>query len=60
MRRTIIALIAVASLSLAGLTLIAHGPGSATYGLSAASSTTDILGLTRAARDLPEQSYPAH
>jgi hypothetical protein len=60
MRRTLIALIAVVSFGLAGALLAGPRLGSGAQRLSAANATVDILGLTRSARDLAEQSYPAH
>ena len=59
MRKALVALTAVAALTLAGALIAAPritGNGhqaSAVLGL-------DIFGITQRARDLPEQTYPSH
>jgi hypothetical protein len=60
MRKTLIALIAVVSFGLAGALLAGPRLESDAQRLSTANATIDILGLTGSARDLAEQSYPAH
>jgi len=60
MRRTLVTLIAVVSFGLAGALLAGPRPESDAQRPSGANAAIDILGLTGSARDLAEQSYPAH
>ena len=60
MRKTLLTLIAVVSFGLAGALLAGSRLESGAQRLSTANATIDILGLTGSARDLAEQSYPAH
>ena len=58
MRKVLVALVAIVTLALAGALVPARN---ITNGhLASAAMDFDILGLTQRARDLPEQSYPAH
>ncbi len=58
-KKALIALIAVVSLAFAGVLFAA--PKATDVGHHAfASSGIDIFHITRQARDLPDQSYPAH
>jgi hypothetical protein len=59
MRKTLIAVIAVVSLAFAGVLFAAPKTAHVGHHASAASGI-DIVDITRAARDLPDQSYPAH
>lgn len=59
MRKSLIAIIAVVSLAFAGVLFAAPKAGQTGHH-AAASGGIDIFSITRAARDLPEQSYPAH
>ena len=58
MRKVLVALIAVVTLALAGILIAA--PKATNNGHRASVTGLDIFGLTQRARDLPEQSYPAH
>ena len=59
MRKVLVASVAIVTLALAGVLVAA--PKLTTNGHRAtAAMGLDILGLTQRARDLPEQSYPAH
>ena len=60
MRKALIALIATVALALAGVLIAAPNVTSSAHHASTASSGFDIFSLTRKAKDLPEQSYPAH
>lgn len=60
MRKALIAFIAVVSLAFAGVLVAAPKATNATQDAVAASAGIDILSLTRNARNLPEQSYPAY
>ena len=59
MRKALVALFAVGILALTGVLVAAP---TSTNGAHQASLVPelDILGMTLRARDLPEQSYPAH
>ena len=59
MRKALIALIATVSLALAAVLIAAPKVTSSAHHASA-SSGIDIFSLTGKAKDLPEQSYPAH
>ena len=59
MRKVLVASVAVATLVLAGA-LVAAPKFTSNGHLATAAMGLDILGLTQRARDLPEQSYPAH
>jgi hypothetical protein len=60
MRKSLIALIAVVSLAFAGVLFAAPKAGHNGHNASAASGGIDIFSITRNARNLPDQSYPAH
>lgn len=60
MRKALIAFIAVVALAFAGVLVAAPNAKNGTQDTAAASTGIDILSLTRNARNLPEQSYPAH
>jgi hypothetical protein len=59
MRNALVALVAVVSLALAG-GLVAAPKKMTTAQQASAGISLDIFNLTQRARDLPEQSYPAH
>jgi len=59
MRKVLVALVAIVGLALAGALVTAPKNTNSTHQASAASGL-DIVGFTQRARDLPEQSYPAH
>ena len=59
MRKVLVALIAIVSLTLAGGLVAAPKFFNGGHQASAVSGI-DIFSLTKRARDLPEQSYPAH
>ena len=59
MRKVLVALVAIVTLALAGALVAAPKITNNGHRASAAMGL-DILGLTQRARDLPEQSYPAH
>ena len=59
MRKVLVASVAIATLALAGALVAAPKITNNGHRASAAMGL-DILGLTQRARDLPEQSYPAH
>jgi hypothetical protein len=56
--RKVLVLVVITSLGLAGVLIAAPKPSNG-YRASVATGL-DILGITQEARDLPEQSYPAH
>ena len=59
MRKVLVALVAIGVLAVAGVLVAA--PKSASNGNRASVITgLDIFGITQKARELPEQSYPAH
>ena len=59
MRKVLVALVAIATLALAGA--LVPAPKITNNGhLASAATGLDILDFTQRARDLPEQSYPAH
>ena len=59
MRKVLVALVAIGTPALAGA--LVPTPNIANNGhLASAAMDLDIFGLTQRARDLPEQSYPAH
>ena len=59
MRKVLVALVAIVTLALAGVLVAA--PKITNNGHQASAVTgLDIFGITQRARDLPEQSYPAH
>ena len=59
MRKVLVASVAIATLALAGALVAA--PKTTNNGHRASVAVgLDIVGLTQRARDLPEQSYPAH
>jgi hypothetical protein len=57
MRKVLVALVAIAAVAIAGGLVAAPKKNGQQASFA---STLDILGLTERARDLPEQSYPAH
>src|SRR3954466_5604315 len=57
--RKVLVLVAIATLALAGV-LIAAPKGTINGHRASVATCLDILGITQKARDLPEQSYPAH
>ena len=59
MRKVLVALVAIVTLALAGALVAAPKITNNGHQASAALGL-DIFGLTQRARDLPEQSYPAH
>ena len=59
MRKTLIVAIATASLAFAGVLFAAPKTTHVAHQASA-SGGIDIVSMTRTARDLPDQSYPAH
>jgi hypothetical protein len=59
MRKVLVASVAIATLALAGALVAAPKTTNNGHRTSVAMGQ-DILGLTQRARDLPEQSYPAH
>ena len=59
MRKALVALIAVVALTLAGALIAAPRITNNGHQASAVLGL-DIFGITQRARDLPEQSYPAH
>ena len=60
MHKTLIVLTATVSLALAGVLIAAPKPTNSLRGATSAGAGIDILGVTQRARNLPEQSYPAH
>jgi len=60
MHKTLIVLTATVLLALVGVLVAAPKATNSTRGASEASTGLDIFSLTRRARNLPEQSYPAH
>ena len=58
MRKVLVALVAIVTLALAGALVAA--PKTNNGHRASVAMGLDILGLTQRARDLPEQSYPAH
>ena len=59
MRKVLVALVAIVTLVLAGA--LVGAPKTTNNGHRASVAMgPEILGLTQRARDLPEQSYPAH
>ena len=59
MRKVLVALIPIVTLALAGL-LVATPKATNSGHLASIATGPDIFGITKRARDLPEQSYPAH
>ena len=59
MRQALIAFTAIASLALAGVLVAAPSANKSTQAAKAEAGI-DIFSLSQRARDLPEQSYPAH
>ena len=59
MRKVLVASVAIVTLVLAGALVASPKITNNGYRASAALGL-DIIGLTQRARDLPEQSYPAH
>ena len=57
MRKVFVALVAIAAVVVAGGLVAAPKKNGHQASFS---SALDILGLTQRARDLPEESYPAH
>lgn len=60
MRKSLVVLIAVVSLAFVGVLFAAPKATHVGHNASAASGGIDIVSITRAARDLPQHSYPAH
>lgn len=58
--RKVLIVTAIASLAFAGGFIAGASPNKSTQGASKADAGIDIFSLTQSARDLPEQSYPAH
>lgn len=58
MRKTLVALIALVALAVAGGLVAA--PKSTNNARASVATGLDIFDLTQRARDLPDQSYPAH
>jgi len=58
MRKVLVASVAIVTLVLAGA--LVASPKITNDGYRASALDLDLLGLTQRARDLPEQSYPAH
>ena len=59
MRKALIVVTAIASLALAGALVAAPGANKHTQA-ARAEAGIDIVSLSQSARDLPQQSYPAH
>ena len=59
MRKVLVALVAIAAVALAGGLVAAPKVTNNGHQASAVLGL-DIFGITQRARDLPEQSYPAH
>jgi len=59
MRKVLVALVPIVILALAGVLVAAPKITNNGYRASAVMGL-DIFGITQRARDLPEQSYPAH
>jgi hypothetical protein len=59
MRKVLIVVTAIASLALAGVLVAGPGANKSTQ-TAKAEAGIDIFSLSQRARDLPEQSYPAH
>jgi hypothetical protein len=57
MRKVLVTLVAIAAVVIAGGLVAAPKKNGHQASFS---SALDILGITKQARDLPEQSYPAH
>jgi hypothetical protein len=60
MHKTLIALIATVLLAFVGVLVAAPKPTNGIRGAPATTADVDIFNLTQRARNLPEQSYPAH
>ena len=58
--RTALIVTAVASLAFAGGFIAGASPNKSTQAAMKAEAGIDIFSLSQRARDLPEQSYPAH
>ena len=58
--RKVLVVTAIASLAFAGGFIAGASPDKSTQAASKADAGIDILSFSRNARDLPEQSYPAH
>ena len=58
MRKVLVALVAIVGLALAGALVTV--PKNTNSAHQASALGLDILGFTQRARDMPEQSYPAH
>jgi hypothetical protein len=58
--RKVLIVTAIASLAFAGGFIAGASPDRSTQAVSKADAGIDIFSLTRSARDLPEQSFPAH
>jgi hypothetical protein len=60
MRKAFIASTAAALLAFAGVLVAASSASKSNQGASKAETGIDIFSLSQRARDLPEQSFPAH
>lgn len=60
MRKALIACTAIASLAFAGGFIAGSSANKSTQAATKAEAGIDIVSLSQRARDLPEQSYPAH
>jgi hypothetical protein len=60
MHKTLIVLIATVLLAFVGVLVAAPKATNSLRGATTAGTGIDIFGLTQRARNLPEQSYPAH
>ena len=60
MRKALIAFTAMASLAFAGVLVAAPKANKSTQAVSKAQAGIDVFSFSQSARDLPEQSYPAH
>ena len=58
--RKVLIVAAIASLAFAGGFIAGASPNRSTQAVSKAEAGIDIFSLSQSARDLPEQSYPAH
>jgi hypothetical protein len=58
--RKVFIVTAIASLAFAGGFIAGASPNKGTQAVSKAEAGIDIFSLNRNARDLPEQSFPAH
>jgi len=58
--RKVLIVAAIASLAFAGGFIAGASPNKSTQAVSKADAGIDVFSLSQRARDLPEQSFPAH